>query len=88
MDAWIDKNEFWGELTRVQQSGGMRDFSVTGVAKRSAKEKLYRDGYRYFLLHKKLMNERSTPLFLSFFSEMFGEPVYEDEYLWSFEVTK
>ena len=88
MDAWIDKNEFWGELTRVQQSGGMRNFSFTGVEKRVAKSKLYRDGYRYFLLHKKLMNKQSTPLFLSFFSDMFGEPVYEDEFLWSFEVTQ
>ena len=88
MDAWIDKNEFWGELTRVQQSGGMRNFSLTGVEKRFAKEKLFTDGYRYFLLHKKLMNETSTPLFLSFFSDMFGEPIYEDDYLWSFEVKK
>ena len=44
MRLWMhgSTNEFWGELTRVQQSGGMRDSPVTGVAKRSAKKTIPR----------------------------------------------
>ena len=86
MDAWIDKNEFWGELTRIQQSGGMRSFVFSSGEKQQAKRVLKKYEYKYFLLHKKLMNEYSTPLFLSLFSDMFGEPVFEDEFLWAFEV--
>lgn len=86
MDAWIDKNEFWGELTRIQQSGGMRTFIFSNGEKQQAKRVLKKYEYKYFLLHKKLMNEYSTPLFLSLFSDMFGEPIFEDDYLWVFEV--
>ena len=86
MDAWIDKNEFWGTLTRVQQSGGERAIPFSVAEQSNAQRKLKKYGYRYFLLHKKLMNEKSTPLFVSLFSDMFGEPVFEDEFLWAFEV--
>ena len=86
MDAWIDKNEFWGELTRIQQSGGMQPFNFSNGDKEQAKRVLRKNGYKYFLLHKKLMSDFSTPLFLSLFSDMFGEPVFEDDYLWAFEV--
>ena len=39
MDAWIDKMSF-GELTRIQQSGGMQSFNFSNGDKEQAKRVL------------------------------------------------
>ena len=86
MNSWIDMDDFWGELTRIQQSGGDRTPTFDNVGLSNARQRLIKKNYRYFLLHKKLLNQTSKNTFLALFTDMFGSPMYEDEYIWVFRI--
>ncbi|MEC7983514.1 MAG: hypothetical protein VX278_00035 [Myxococcota bacterium] len=77
MNAWIDQNEFWSELTRAQQKGG-QVFDFSSVDLKNAQGYLYRKRFRYFVLHKSLLNKNSQKQFRALFENMFGNSMYED----------
>lgn len=78
--GWIDRTPFWVDLTFYQQ-GISESLPEDRWEMIQAKTFLAENHFRYFLLHKSLIEDAKKAPYRAFFSKMFGDPIREDENL-------
>ena len=81
-DSWIDMNELWSQMTRLQQSGSSNiDKAMLNYSKNQqyrAFEVFSKHNYRYIIVHKQFLNAQSLKETKIFFTSHLGEPLFED----------
>ena len=81
-DSWMDMNELWSQMTRLQQSGSANiDKAMLNFSKnqqRRAFETFSKNNYRYIIVHKQFLSTESLRETKIFFSSHLGEPLFED----------
>jgi hypothetical protein len=75
--GWIDEDPFWSATDRYQR-GTDEALDVSSYQAQEAAAFLVANNFRYFIVHKRLIDESHAAPFAELFETMFGLPQFDD----------